>query len=165
MKFGMSQRIIAGLLCISTLALSACGTIVHGTTQQFAVTSEPPGATVEIDGVDQGETPLTTEVGRKNKHTLRLALDGYQPEEMIINRTVSGWVFGNIIFGGLIGLAVDATTGGMYKLSPEEVNAQLEEETMSARVQDSRVFVTVVMQANPEWERVGTLTPEGSGSN
>jgi hypothetical protein len=34
-------------------------------------------------------------------------------------------VWGNIVFGGIIGLAVDAITGGLYKLAPEQVSAQL----------------------------------------
>lgn len=40
--------------------------------------------------------------------------------------TISGAYFGNIIFGGLIGLAVDAMTGAMFKVIPERVDVNLE---------------------------------------
>jgi hypothetical protein len=36
----------------------------------------------------------------------------------------STWEWGNIIFAGLIGLAVDAWTGGMYELSQDKVSAE-----------------------------------------
>ena len=46
--------------------------------------------------------------------------------QLKIDGAINGWYFGNIIFGGLIGmLAVDPATGAMYTLSPKEVLATL----------------------------------------
>lgn len=119
MSFSFLSKGASCLLALTiTLTAVGCGTIIHGTTQQVGVSSSPSGADVVVDGVDQGSTPVTVDLSRKDKHTIKLSLNGYQPHEMIINRKVSGWVWGNILFGGLIGLAVDAGTGGMYKLSP-----------------------------------------------
>ena len=39
--------------------------------------------------------------------------------------TTNGWVFGNIIIGGLIGMAVDSSTGASNSLSPDQVSAHL----------------------------------------
>jgi hypothetical protein len=36
-------------------------------------------------------------------------------------------VWANLVFGGIPGLAVDAITGGLYKVAPEEVTATLKE--------------------------------------
>ncbi len=44
---------------------------------------------------------------------------------MALNRKVSVWVWGNIVFGGLIGLPIDALTGGLYKIEPDVVSAEL----------------------------------------
>jgi len=157
-----------GTLCLLIIAIAitavGCGTIIHGTTQQVGVSSSPSGAEVVVDGVDQGSTPVTVDLSRKDKHTVKLSLDGYQPYEMIINRKVSGWVAGNIIFGGLIGLAVDAATGGMYKLSPEQVNAQLDQQATGQAIQteERTIFITVVLQPDPEWQQIGSLTPSQS---
>lgn len=42
-----------------------------------------------------------------------------------LSADISGWYFGNILFGGLIGmLIVDPATGAMWKL-PENVNASV----------------------------------------
>ena len=56
----------------------------------------------------------------------------------------------------LIALAVDAATGGMYKLIPEQINRSLDEGTASIDDGDN-VFITVVMQPNPDWEKIGEL--------
>jgi hypothetical protein len=46
---------------------------------------------------------------------------------------VSGWIWGNLAFGGLIGLAVDFGTGGGYQLSPESLSAPLQPTNAVAR--------------------------------
>ncbi|MDO4221137.1 MAG: hypothetical protein Q4C88_03335 [Akkermansia sp.] len=38
---------------------------------------------------------------------------------------VSGWVWGNVFFGGLIGLAIDAGTGNLHNIEPEHIQANL----------------------------------------
>lgn len=96
--------------------LLGCGTIIHGGSQDVSIASEPSGATVEIDGTEVGDTPVTQSLDRGSQHTVEIGMDGYEAEQVIIENNVSGWVAGNIVFGGLIGLAVDAATGGMYKL-------------------------------------------------
>mgnify|MGYP006975219249 FL=1 len=94
---------------------------------------------------------------RKDHHTVNIQLDGYEPFAMNLTRGVSGWVAGNIIFGGLIGLAVDAITVGMYKLTPDQVSATLSRRVTSA---EDALFITVVLTPDPAWERIGTLTRE-----
>lgn len=140
--------------------LTGCGTIIHGTTEQVGVTSSPSGATVEIDNTKIGETPLTQELSRKDSHSVKVSMDGYESYEMIINRNTSGWVWGNIVFGGLIGLAVDATTGGMYKLNPNEINAQLKESGRAELAEgdsDINLFIELTKSVDDEWVKIGQL--------
>jgi hypothetical protein len=76
-------------------------------------------------------------------YTLRFTKDGFEPSEMHLKGTVSGWYFGNIVFGGLIGMvAVDPATGAMYKLRPDTVEAGApgrEDHADRARIDDRRV--------------------------
>ncbi len=140
--------------------LTGCGTIIHGTTEQVGVTSSPSGATVEIDNTKIGETPLTQELSRKDSHSVKVSMDGYESYEMIINRNTSGWVWGNIVFGGLIGLAVDATTGGMYKLNPNEINAQLKESGRAEFAEgdsDINLFIELTERVDDDWVKIGQL--------
>jgi hypothetical protein len=99
---------------------------------------------------------------------VKLTLDGYQPFEATITRGTSGWVWGNIVFGGLIGLAVDAMSGGLYTLSPAQVSGQMTQGIVpqgkppaEALTKDG-IYIAVVLHADPSWRRVGTLAKAGN---
>lgn len=145
------------ITALAIVTLSACCTIMHGSKQQIAVNSTPSGARIFVDGQPGGQTPAVVEMARKHAHNVRIELDGYQPYEMALTRGTSGWVAGNLVFGGLIGLVVDASTGGMYKLNPTEVTAQMA--TTTATVNGRAVLhIGVVLHADPSWEKVGQLS-------
>ncbi len=142
----------------AALVLAGCATIIHGSKQEVAFSSQPSAAAVSIDNVAMGQTPVTLRLDRGHVHTVRLTLAGYQPFEMNLTHHVSGWVWGNIIFGGLIGLAVDAGTGGLYELSPEQVTAQLQSQKVSAVSRTNSLVILLVPSADPAWEHIGALT-------
>ena len=71
---------------------------------------------------------------------------------------MDGWFLGNLLFGGIIGIIIDATNGSMYKLTPNQVNAQMKSNsTAMSTVDDDRIYVAVTMDINPNWEKIGTL--------
>lgn len=145
----------------AVVVAAGCATIIHGSRQDVSVASTPTGAHVVVDGAQVGETPYVARLSRKERHTVRVELDGYHPYEVAIRRSTSGWVWGNIVFGGLIGLAVDAITGGIYKLEPAEIEAVLNQTGgIAVEERGDALVVTFAMQPDPAWERIGTLTPE-----
>jgi hypothetical protein len=74
--------------------------------------------------------------------------DGYAGNSAVLNSGIDGWYWGNIVFGGLIGmLFVDPITGAMYTL-PENVNASL----------DSMLAMT----SAPAQATVATSAPNGA---
>ena len=135
---------------------AACGTIIHGTRQDVGVSSTPTGAQVVVDNMPLGQTPVVAKLTRKDNHVIRITMPGYQTFETNVTRSVSGWVWGNIVFGGLIGLAVDAIRGGLYKLRPEQVTGTLA--TADVRSEQGGLYVAVVLAPDPSWEKVGQLT-------
>jgi hypothetical protein len=59
-------------------------------------------------------------------YRLEFELPGHAPAEVHLDSSVSGWYFGNLAFGGLIGmLIVDPLTGAMFNLSPEKIEQPL----------------------------------------
>ena len=71
---------------------------------------------------------------------------------------VIGWYFGNIIFGGLIGLlAVEPATGARYTLKPDAVEGTLSELKVS-RTDEGR-SLTVVLLANVPQDWLDQLVP------
>jgi hypothetical protein len=134
----MRSKLLVSLM-IGALGATAsgCATIVAKSSQTITITSVPDGAAVNIanaagTGVHSGNTPMTVTLkkGRgyfKPEHyTVRINKEGFQPQQMTIDGAVNGWYFGNIVFGGLIGmLAVDPSTGAMYTLKPNTLTAAL----------------------------------------
>jgi hypothetical protein len=156
---GIRLRRLPAVLAVLLVAgiVSACATIMHGSSQELSVASTPTGATVLVDGMEAGKTPFVANLKRKDKHVVRIEMPGYQPFEMPIVRATSGWVWGNLVFGALPGLAIDAITGGLYKLKPDEVNATLAANTASVASGNDYLVVAVVLRPEAGWEKVGQL--------
>ncbi|MCH5598514.1 hypothetical protein [Niabella ginsengisoli] len=56
-----------------------------------------------------------------------LKLEGYKTYETNLTKKFNAWYLGNIAIGGIIGLIIDPITGAMYKLTPSEINAEMEQ--------------------------------------
>jgi PEGA domain-containing protein len=140
-----------------SLGVIACATIMHGSSQEVGISSQPTGANVTVDGVSVGKTPAVAKLSRKDMHTIQITLEGYQPFELKTTRKTSGWVWGNIVFGGIIGLAVDAITGGLYDVRPEQVEASLAKTGAGAVVRDGNLYVFLVRDPDPSWRQIGQL--------
>jgi uncharacterized protein YceK len=143
------------------LALSGCATIIHGGSQEIGISSSPVGAEVWVDNYRMGETPVVAKLRRKDTHTVKLVLPGYQPYETTITRSLSGWVWGNIAIGGLIGLGVDAASGGMYKLSPEQVTGTFAVERTAEIVREDDLYIDIATKPQAGWERIGQMRKSG----
>jgi hypothetical protein len=141
------------------LAFTAgCATIMNGSRQNVALSSSPTGAQVTVNGVTLGTTPMVTGLKRRDTQLIRISMEGYEPFELGMTRSVSGWVWGNIIFGGFIGLGVDAVSGGLYKLSPEQVTAQLQRSDVEiSDAGEDGLVLMMLMRPSPGMELVGTL--------
>ncbi len=156
----MFKKCISVITVVSCIALIAgCATIMHGTTQSVGISSSPSGALVTVDNMEKGRTPVVVDLRRKEHHFVKIEMEGYKPYEVTLTRGVSGWVWGNIVFGGLVGLAVDAITGGLYKLTPAEVNTVLRSNKQGALYRDNMLYVAVVLEPNPGWQKIGQLNP------
>ena len=141
------------------LALTACASIMHGTSQDIGISSSPTNATVTVDNATKAQTPFVAKLSRKDNHIIHIAADGYAPADLTLTRSTSGWVWGNIIFGGIIGLAVDAMTGGLYNLTPEQLTTTLARQAASIDPAKDGIYVVLVPSADRSWTKVGQLRP------
>jgi hypothetical protein len=105
--------------------LAGCATIVHGTSEKVQIDSSPGGAEVVIDDARHVTTPAAVELSRNTDHQLKFRKPGYQDETETLTSGVSGWVFGNLVGGGLVGAAIDVSDGAARKLSTDNVDATL----------------------------------------
>ena len=112
------------LIVVAGVAVTGCATMVHGTTQEIPVTSDPPGAEVRLGGRLLGVTPTTITLERKPDYQLEILKPGFEPFRQRLE-SVSQYDALSVLGGGLIGWGIDASTGGNKRLYPERVHAAL----------------------------------------
>ncbi|HYC02784.1 MAG TPA: hypothetical protein VED40_05790 [Azospirillaceae bacterium] len=105
----------------SAMAVSACSTIVEGTSQDIVVNTNPAGAACDLvreaKSIGRVEsTPGTVKV-QKTKHDITVVCtkDGFQQATFMNKSDVAGATVGNVLAGGLVGWAVDSATGADNK--------------------------------------------------
>lgn len=128
--------------------LSGCGTIVNGRKQNVGISSNPSGAVSEfnyrksvvvgrnkhsggpiygmVDFSTSCVTPCSLNLDRNvDPYLLTIKKEGYEPASATLYHRKSGLLWGNILFGGIIGLVIDFNSGGAYKLKPESIMVDL----------------------------------------
>lgn len=111
------------VLCALVPLATGCGTIVNGIHQDLTVTSSPGGSAVSIDGVPHGTTPIVVPLLRSHAHVVKVEQPGYHPVEASVVPATSSWEWFNVFNGFIIGVSIDAVTGGMYYFSQDTVHA------------------------------------------
>jgi hypothetical protein len=110
----MPIRTIPFVLCL--LLLTSCASIVSRSRFHVPIDSVPQGAVVAYDGANVGVTPCTVVMQRKCS-MVTLTRDGYHDQIVEVGRGMNGWILGNLIFGGGIGVVVDAASGATGTIS------------------------------------------------
>jgi hypothetical protein len=110
----MKTRIMA--IAGMALAITGCATVMAGTSQDVRVVSDPPGAECRLarDGAPVAvlTTPGTANVPRSKRDlTVTCTKAGLADATETIPSEVHAGTVGNIIAGGIIGVAVDASSG------------------------------------------------------
>ena len=124
MKNALSMIVLA--CCLVT---GGCASITRGTTDALVITSEPSGASVRLSNGNSGVTPATFVLPRKHNTVVTIKKEGY--EEVVVNvvsqvdAAGGAGMAGNVLLGGIIGAAVDASTGAMKSLKPNPVAVTL----------------------------------------
>ena len=111
-------------------ACGGCASITRGTTDQVQIQSEPSGAEVRTSMNQVCTTPCTLQFSRKDEFTVKFDADGYDPQEIQVKTGIAGagaaGFAGNVILGGVVGMAADAATGATLEHIPNPVHADLQ---------------------------------------
>ncbi len=169
-----SIRFTSRALCVTALTALAvfstgCSSIVHGGNRNITVNSAPSGAKVTVfkdgttEAVHSGTTPVTLSLDPRGgyfkgqAYTLKFELTGYKATEVQLRPAMSGWYFGNIIFGGLIGMiVVDPLTGSMWNLTPDKIEHKLTAEQASL-IKNQTGFLVILASQVTENERASMV--------
>lgn len=121
----------------------------------MTISSDPAGAKATIsraggEMISVTTTPSTVSLDPKRgyfkgqSYDLKLELPGYQTAHVELRAEMSGWYWGNFIFGGLIGmLVVDPLTGSMWNIAPNKIDQRLTP-TQTALIRNGNGFVVVL---------------------
>lgn len=128
----MSLRTLSMLMVVVVMSVmsTGCATITGGTSQTIAVTTNPDGADCQFtrDGKLVGRINPTPGVMPVSKASGNIGVsctkEGYVPTVGSVSSEFQAATFGNILLGGIIGVAVDAASGAMNKY-PEQVSFTL----------------------------------------
>ncbi len=113
----------------AAFGLAGCATLTRGMSDQVAVLSDPPGATVTTTLGKSCTTPCSLDVRRDATFTLTMTKPGYEGRTVAVTTRLSGSgaaaATENIATAGL-GLAVDAATGATLEHVPGAVSVTLQ---------------------------------------
>ena len=117
------------LVVVFSLLLSSCATIIAGKTQMVNVSSiqNPEAKCTLVDNkgaVYNVTTPGSVTVKRGDGPLNITCKTRNEQGEVVINETLEPWFFGNLILGGIIGGAIDASTGS-YQKYPDQITISL----------------------------------------
>lgn len=114
-------------IAIVAVPLASCASILAPGPDLIAVSTEPPGAGVTVGGNYIGKTPLTLSMPRKGYtgDEIVFALHGYDERKVKIASGVNGAVFGNLLFGGVLGFIVDGVSGNSSRWSTDPIHVVL----------------------------------------
>lgn len=153
MTFARAALAVALSALIATAA--GCGTAVYGTSEDIPVASEPPGASVIVDGKPVGETPLTVNLSRKDSHSIQIQKSGYitykvitesesNPNAMMLDDIPA------VVMPPLTLLSLgEYGTGAGYKIVPDKINAHLLTATVPPTSAPSAVTTPPATAARP----------------
>jgi hypothetical protein len=118
------SRITAALFGLLSILFAGCSTIVKGTDQQVSVnTPGVNGAMCQLQSPAVGTRTVQTPANivlPKSKHNVAVTCQAqcYAKGVGTLASHTEMMTAGNVLFGGLIGLGVDAASGAMNKYDP-----------------------------------------------
>jgi hypothetical protein len=117
---------------LSSLALLAnCATVTRGTKDVLIIESSPAGAQVQTsNGLSCSSTPCTLKMPRRSDLVVSVSKRGCKTHQVAVTHKTAdsgaAGVAGNVLVGGVIGLAIDAGTGASQELVPNPVSVALD---------------------------------------
>jgi hypothetical protein len=136
----------------SILLLTGCASIVSKTSWPISINSSPSEAKISIKdkkGIEiyTGSTPATLKLKSgagffsKARYQVTFEKAGYEKKVVPVEFKLNGWYWGNIIFGGPLGLLIiDPVSGAMFKLETEFLNETLTKSVASVDTKELQLL-------------------------
>jgi len=139
----LRNLVIVASATLLGLLSGACSTIVEGTDQPVTIITQPAGAVCELErgGVSIAvvdPTPGTVQIDKSQDNIAILCTrEEHQDSHAALSSTFQSTTFGNILLGGFIGVAIDASSGAMNKYPDSITIVMVPESFASAADRDA----------------------------
>lgn len=140
-RFARQVGLVVALTAMA--ALSGCATITKSSSQTVTIDTRPPGATCTLTRGGKrfaivNPTPGAISVEKSSDAiSISCTKEGYLETAGTLESSFQAMTFGNILFGGLIGVAVDAASGAMHEYEPLVTITLIPEEFATAAERDA----------------------------
>ena len=159
----MSQTTVkfVAVLITALLLFPSCASIVSKTNYLLFISSTPSNAKIKVTDkqgatVFSGDAPATVSLRAgagffsKAAYMVEFSSDGFHSKSVPVHFTIDGWYFGNILFGGLIGmLIIDPATGAMWRIKSSVMTETLTPLVSSA---DAELKILDINDIPEEWK-------------
>jgi hypothetical protein len=129
------------LYLLPLLLLCACASIVDGKNQQMSVETSPGGASCTLNN-DQGkwyvESPGSVTIQRSLEDLKVYCKKSDLSGKATVVSGVKGVAFGNILAGGIIGVAIDRSNGSAFEY-PQNITIPMSAKGESIRIEPPKV--------------------------
>ena len=161
----MRRALIHASLCAILALLSGCATLTKGTSQTVTVNTDPTGATCTLTRDAQplavvnptpGSIPISKGAGTV---AIICKRSGYLEAAGAMTSEFQAMTFGNILFGGLIGVVVDAASGATHEYPAMVTITMIPEEFPTVAERDAffeRMKTTLTREAAEVKGRIAT---------
>ncbi|NLN59886.1 MAG: PEGA domain-containing protein [Deltaproteobacteria bacterium] len=115
------------ILSLLVLLLSGCATMIRGASQEISIASNPSGASVKINGMPKGSTPVMIMLPRGDNQFVRIESPGYEPYEIVLENYFRPYALSNLLLFPFmpVGVIIDKVNRVDYTYTPSSINAVL----------------------------------------
>jgi len=148
------KSLLKGFIGIIMILSIGCASIVSKSDYPVTFRSNPSQADIVITDkkgreIYRGKTPATLTLSASSgffgasRFDIKASKDGFNDVSSSVTAGVDGWYFGNLLFGGLLGiLIIDPATGAMYKLPSDHTLNLVEKDADSSSISGPRIVYT-----------------------
>lgn len=119
---------------------SSCATLFTGTKDRISFITDPTGAVIYIDGIEQCTTPCDLSITRSiSDIDVQIKLDGYKARLITLNKEFN--VVSILNLGNMLGWVIDIASGAIMEYDQKIYELKLSKETIDSVMNTSKVEI------------------------
>lgn len=146
------------LICLlAPLLAGACASIVSDNESTTYIETDPQSARCVLHGQDFERVVQTPESillpANAAPITLACEAEGYRTTSAELDTKMDGWILGNVIFGGIVGIVIDAARGAGQKY-PSKITVVLEPEQFPTAAKRDEWYDRQREATEEKWDKI-----------